>query len=284
MTRRLGPYAPLSATYASDDALIAAGEKAELLFVRGLAFCSSADSDGYITDAQLIRVVGAGMRDAMRRAEALVSHGVWDRVEGGYLIRGWLKWNKSSEERGRELRKDRDRKRGGIPKDSRRNPDGIQAEAGVESLRASSAHARETRASGDSQQRTEQERTTPTVPPTESPPVPAAPNGATVTQRAKKITDAYAALEPMCRWPAINGIVIKAINAERWSDDEIRDGLQRLAKEGRSVTVETLRTELAGMPPRASPRSTTDDRVRAAVEAGRRLAAGNSPAIEGPRP
>ncbi|MBO4273113.1 hypothetical protein [Microbispora triticiradicis] len=70
-----------------------------------------------------------------------------------------------------------------------------------------------------------------------------------VTQRSKRITDAYAVAEPMCKWPAINGIVIKAIKAEKWSDDEISAALLRLADEGRTVTVETLRRELAGDPP-----------------------------------
>ncbi|TQS30018.1 hypothetical protein [Microbispora sp. KK1-11] len=76
-----------------------------------------------------------------------------------------------------------------------------------------------------------------------------APAETTITQRSKLITDAYAAVEPMCKWPAINGIVIKAIKAEKWSDDEIRAALLRLADEGRTVTVETLRRELAGDPP-----------------------------------
>ena len=74
-----------------------------------------------------------------------------------------------------------------------------------------------------------------------------------VTQRAKRITDAYRDAEPMCKWPAVNAIVIKAIKAERWTDDEIRAGALRLAAEGRSVTVETLRIELDGLPPPRSP-------------------------------
>lgn len=89
-----------------------------------------------------------------------------------------------------------------------------------------------------------------------------APDGATITQRSKRITDAYAAAQPMCRWPAINGIVIRAIKAEKFSDDEIHAALMRLAGEGRTVTVESLRIELEGMPPgRTSPRPArpTDD-------------------------
>jgi hypothetical protein len=59
----------------------------------------------------------------------------------------------------------------------------------------------------------------------------------------------------MCRWPAVNGIVLKAIKAGKWTDDEIEDALSRLAVEGRSVTTETLRVELQGFSPgqRAAP-------------------------------
>jgi hypothetical protein len=53
----------------------------------------------------------------------------------------------------------------------------------------------------------------------------------------------------MCKWPAVNGVVMKAIHAEKWADDEIRAALLRLAADGRGVTVETLRTELVGLPP-----------------------------------
>lgn len=67
------------------------------------------------------------------------------------------------------------------------------------------------------------------------------------------ITDTYSRAEPMCRWPAINGVVIKAIKVERWRDQEITDALLRLAKEGRSVTVDSLRTELNGFTPYGRP-------------------------------
>jgi hypothetical protein len=70
-----------------------------------------------------------------------------------------------------------------------------------------------------------------------------------ITQRSKKLVDAYAEAEPMCKWPAVNGVVIKAIKSERFTDDEIGAALMRLAAEGRSVTVDTLRTELQGLPP-----------------------------------
>ena len=78
----------------------------------------------------------------------------------------------------------------------------------------------------------------------------------TLTQRSKRLTDAYAEAEPMCKWPAVNGVVLSAIKSGRFSDDEIRAALLRLAADNRSVTIDSLRTELAGLPPqrgRASP-------------------------------
>lgn len=137
MTRRLGPYAPLSATYAADDSIIQVGEPAELLYVRALAFCASSNSDGYFSDAQLSRLIGVGMKDAQKRAAKLVESGVWLREDGGYIVRSWLKWNASSEELGKQRARDRDRKAqrnpppipAEDPPDSRRNPNGSQAES-----------------------------------------------------------------------------------------------------------------------------------------------------------
>jgi hypothetical protein len=95
----------------------------------------------------------------------------------------------------------------------------------------------------------------------QTPTVSAAP---TDTQRSKSITDAYAAAEPMCKWPAVNGVVLKAIRSERFTDAEIRDALLRLAAEGRSVTVETLRIELAGQPPPSRP-NRAEERTRSGL-------------------
>lgn len=124
MPRRVGAYGKLLANYASDDAVIAAGEAAELLFVRGIAFCATSDSDGYITDGQLVRVVGAGMRDAVKRARRLVEVGLWLRDGDGYQVRSHLKINESAEEKGRALATDRERKRAEREAESKRSPNG----------------------------------------------------------------------------------------------------------------------------------------------------------------
>jgi hypothetical protein len=67
----------------------------------------------------------------------------------------------------------------------------------------------------------------------------------TAAQRSKTITDAYhAAVNGMCKWPAVNQIVTKAIKADEWADDQIRAAVLRLAADNRPVTVDTLRIEL----------------------------------------
>jgi len=77
-----------------------------------------------------------------------------------------------------------------------------------------------------------------------------APEGLTEGQRAKRITDAYAAKVAMCNWPAVNGVVRKAIRSGKFTDEEIEAAMMRLADDGRSATVDTLRIELAGFTPR----------------------------------
>lgn len=142
--RRVGAYAPLSATYYMDDAIAEAGEAAELLYLRGLAFAAGRmEAEGFISNTQLVRFVGVGMADAQNRAEALVEVGLWERVQGGYVIRSWLKWNKSAEEMDRYRARDRERKAGRADKaadqhldsdsssDSRseRNPSGVGSDS-----------------------------------------------------------------------------------------------------------------------------------------------------------
>lgn len=70
----------------------------------------------------------------------------------------------------------------------------------------------------------------------------------TVNQRAKKITDAYDAAVPMCKWQAVNQIVIRAINAKKWTDSEIETALLALAAKRLTVTVNSLGNELQPHP------------------------------------
>jgi hypothetical protein len=110
--RRNGSYAPLSAHYYKDDAIAQVGERAELLYVRGLAFCADVLSDGFISDTQLVRFVGVGLPGVKARAAALDRAGLWirDDDEGGYWVRAWEKWNCSREEIQDKLKADAARK------------------------------------------------------------------------------------------------------------------------------------------------------------------------------
>jgi hypothetical protein len=100
----------------------------------------------------------------------------------------------------------------------------------------------------------------------------------TETQRSRQITDAYhAAVNGMCKWTAVNGIVLSAIRSERFTDEEVRAALLRLAAQNRSATIDSLRIELTGLPaqpPQRGPRrSTTDQRVADAQALKAQLAA-----------
>jgi hypothetical protein len=156
--RRLGSYAPLSAHYYKDDAVADAGEGAELLYVRGLAFCADVLSDGFISEIQLSRFVGVGMKSLQRRANRLVEVGLWSRVDGGYRVNGWLKWNRSRDDITDLNKKDAARKGSdpeipdpeppGNKSESERNPNGNESESesqsGVESERIPPSRAHST--------------------------------------------------------------------------------------------------------------------------------------------
>lgn len=110
--RRNGSYAPLSAHYYKDDAIAEAGEKAELLYLRGLAFSADVLKDGFISDVQVTRFVGVGMRDAAARARRLVEVGLWQRDDerGGYVVNAWSKWNQTAAEIREKQQRDAERK------------------------------------------------------------------------------------------------------------------------------------------------------------------------------
>jgi hypothetical protein len=111
--RRNGSYAPLSAHYYKDDAIADAGPMAELLFIRGLAFCADVLSDGKISDTQLCRFVGVGIPAVKRHADALCKVGLWIREDAGYKVVSWAKWNLTKAEIQEKQKRDADRKAGG---------------------------------------------------------------------------------------------------------------------------------------------------------------------------
>lgn len=131
-----GAYVPLAANYYMDDSILEVGPEAELLFVRILSFLASVPSDGFLTDRQLRTIVALGLRNVQRRLDALLGAGLLVAQSGGYLARSWQKWNRSTEEVGRLLAKDRERKAqdsAAKAPNSARNPDGIQQDSALQS-------------------------------------------------------------------------------------------------------------------------------------------------------
>jgi hypothetical protein len=107
--KKPGPYAPLSAHYADDDRIMAAGEEAELLYLRALAYCArTPKTEGHLTFAQV--KTRLGLDGAESRAETCAEVGLLTRTDSGYQITSWLKWNLSAEEVERVRTQDRNRK------------------------------------------------------------------------------------------------------------------------------------------------------------------------------
>lgn len=98
------------------------------------------------------------------------------------------------------------------------------------------------------------------------------PNGVsapTEGQRVNALAKRYTDRVPLSNFPAVAGVVRKAVRAAMWADDEIAAALERLADDGRSVTTDALRYELQGFPGRQSNRERA---LAAGVESVRRYA------------
>lgn len=101
---------------------------------------------------------------------------------------------------------------------------------------------------------------------------PRPPTQLTVNQRAQRLATSYTDQVPMSKFPAVMGIAKRAIEANH-PDDLIEAALLRLAAEGRSLTVETLRIEIEGRPPpQRQPKRNGDDRVHDGLALAQRLA------------
>lgn len=92
-----GPFVPLDVHYARDADVRRAGPDAELLFVRGLAYAKAHYTDGEIPDYDL-EAVAVGLTRVSARVAALIDTGLWEPIDGGWRIRGWARWNETSEQ------------------------------------------------------------------------------------------------------------------------------------------------------------------------------------------
>lgn len=68
------------------------------------------------------------------------------------------------------------------------------------------------------------------------------------SRRAQRLTKTYTDVVPLSNFPAVMGIVKKAMRAG-YADEQITTALHGLARDGRPVTVDTLRIQLEGFTP-----------------------------------
>lgn len=112
-------HVQLDVDYYDNPKIIDAGEKAELLYLRSLAFCKKNwKADGFISDGQVTRSLAGGLTGVQARVKRLVEVGLWDRVETdlfgngrGYQVVAWLDRNPSAAEIAAKRRADSDRKK-----------------------------------------------------------------------------------------------------------------------------------------------------------------------------
>lgn len=111
MARVPGTYVPLDINYLRDPAIRKAGPDAELLYIRTLAFIKGAGTDGVLYEWDL-SVVAVGLKFPEKRAAALVKNGLWEKVDDGWYVSAWVKWNMTQD----ELKEQREAKRAGAIK------------------------------------------------------------------------------------------------------------------------------------------------------------------------
>jgi hypothetical protein len=231
------------------------------LTAMGIFVLAGSWSSTYLTDGVVPEHWLSSIQATKQQAQVLIKAGLWDPHPLGYVFHDWADYNPTRDE---VLAKRQVRAAAGK----------IGGQRSGEK-RASKAEANASpivdvcfdHVSTPVPARPDPTTTAPTVLPLASPngtaPVPVVES---LNQRAQRLTKAYTDIEPVSNFPAVMRIAKKVMAAD-YSDAEIIPALERLARDGRGVTTETLRVELQGLPaPRGQPKgSTTDERVMAGL-------------------
>ena len=270
-----GTYIKMSDKLPEHRKIVAVGGDAGWLHVCAMAYASRNLTDGFIPQDFVPRL--SDRKQPMKLAARLCDLDLWHAPghdckkcpqppAGEYVIHDYLEHQRSA---ARVAELSEKRAAAGRTGGSRSKPKAKQVASGLLEPGFAGAEANGKRSFAEGVLRTPQTEEPLRGSQTEADPQQPAAAAAnesrqalSVTQRSKRITDAYAEAEPMCKWPAVNGVVIKAIKSNRFSDDEIQAALLRMAAENRSVTVDSLRTELGGMTPRkpnAKPTNYSDE-------------------------
>jgi len=87
------PWAKLDLGFYDDPRLVAAGERAELLFLRSMAWSRRNLTDGWLPEGMADRLMPGGAEEA----ERLVASGAMERDQrGGFLLVAFLRWQDSA--------------------------------------------------------------------------------------------------------------------------------------------------------------------------------------------
>ena len=88
-------WVKLDSTFYLDAAVIRAGEAAEVLFVRAMAYCGDQENDGLVPAEILSRLAPTKAR---ARAAALVAEGLWEVVPEGWRFTSWRRHQQTREQ------------------------------------------------------------------------------------------------------------------------------------------------------------------------------------------
>ena len=103
-------WTPLAVNYFRHPKIIGITPRARLLHLAGFCYCQEHVTDGLIPEGAL-PVLAAEAGSSRAAAKELVDGGLWERVDGGWLVDGWMEWNRSADEIERRKADARDRKR-----------------------------------------------------------------------------------------------------------------------------------------------------------------------------
>ena len=95
-------WVKLDDQFSDHPKILSAGPLAGWLYVCGLTYAGRYLTDGFIPQAQVRKL--ADVEDSAALADRLVTCGLWERVDGGYMIHDYLQYNPS----GAEVRAQRD--------------------------------------------------------------------------------------------------------------------------------------------------------------------------------
>ena len=105
-------WVKLDTRYYMDPKIVGLPVDAEVLFLRGLAYCGDQETKGFIPEAVVPQL--ARNRRPATTVKALVDAGLWKRAKGphgGYLMPAWSTWQDQLDVLAARRQADRDRKR-----------------------------------------------------------------------------------------------------------------------------------------------------------------------------